>query len=109
MAFGAGHGLMGRHCSVGGELGLHDVAGGAAKLDGVHVLHRAIAELAGDDYVRDRHHRKEDSHAAPSQPAVLHLVQISVTLRLASAMPIGISTSPAKKTIGIAMKISSPM
>ncbi len=67
---------MGRHGSVGGKLGLHDVTCGAAELNGVHLLDSPITELAGDHYVCDGHHRKEDAYATPRRAAVLHFVQI---------------------------------
>ena len=67
---------MRRHGRVRRELGLHHVAGLAAKLDGVHVLDGAITELARDHHVRDSHHAKEDARASPGGPAVFDFRQI---------------------------------
>jgi hypothetical protein len=82
VAIGAGQGLMGRLSGVGGELGLHNVAGLAAKLIGIHVLNGAIAELAGDDYVRHGHDAEEDSRTAPGGSPIFDFVQIARELVL---------------------------
>ena len=89
------------------ELGLHDVAGGATELNRVHLLHGAIAELAGDHHVRDRHYGEEDAHAAPSDPPVFDFVQTLDNFVLGECNADGDLISPAKNTIGIAMKIKS--
>ena len=67
---------------MGGELGLHDVAGGAAELNGIHVLDGAITELAGDDHVGNRHHGEKDPRAAPGRSAILQRVQFLGDLAL---------------------------
>jgi hypothetical protein len=46
---------------MGSELWLHHVAGVSAKLNGLHVFHCPIGELASNDYIQDRRYEDKDS------------------------------------------------
>ena len=85
---------------MGRELGLHDVAALPAELDGFHVLHRTISQLASDDQVGHGHDREKHAGATPRGFTVDRRAEAPAALRLPSAMPIGIRISPAKNTTG---------
>ena len=85
-----------------GKFGLHHMAALPAELRRVHVLHRAIAELASDNHVRDASSRRRKSPRA--ETPLLRSGRVSIVApirRLARYTPIGISARPAKKTTGI--------
>src|SRR5579871_1066916 len=67
MAFDTIDALMRRAFMPGGKLGLHDMAALPAKLRFFHLLHRTVAQLAGDDYVEHGRDGKKDSGFAPSR------------------------------------------
>ncbi len=59
-----------RRPHVRGEFRFHHVARLSAELDGLHVRHGAVGELAADDGIGNGHHREEDACPAPDRLAI---------------------------------------
>ena len=115
MALDALHARV-RRVQVGRVLGLHHVVAGlAAERHRVHVVHRAVAELAGDGDVHDRGDADEvDQPAhfgiAPAQAySSIGGMPVRPSRRRLRQIPSGIRKRPRKNGPGIVRKARIPM